>query len=50
MAITRGESFTRKVNALMAKGFSRKRAESFAAFNTTARQIGRKTWSSKVGR
>lgn len=41
MAI-RGTSFLRKVEQLKRKGFSQKRAESFASQNTTARQIHRK--------
>jgi len=50
MAIQRGTSFLKKVEQLKQKGFSQKRAESFASTNTTARQIGRTTWSSKQGR
>lgn len=39
MAIVRGQSFIKKVEALKAKGFGQKRAESFASQNTLARYV-----------
>jgi len=50
MAIQRGARFLEKVAKLVAKGFSQKRAESTAAFDTYPKQISRKTYGTKYGR